>query len=215
MAQVKGRARTKADGDYHHGGLREALLAAALAMIDEQGPAAVSTREVARRLRVSHAAPARHFPDRATLLAEVAARAFEGFARALEEGAAGAANPRAALAGMGRAYVRFAIEHPGQVRLMFGPDLSQADVAPQHLLAASAHAYTVLEAAVRRVLGARASSEKVEAASFLAWAEVHGAATLWLDGPFRRGQPVRGAESAFLRLADAAVEAVTRTIAQM
>ena len=161
MGPRKAKARTKVDGDYHHGGLREALLAAALEMIDEQGPAAVSTRELARRLRVSHAAPARHFRIPASLLAEVAARAFEAFARALEEAAADASNPRAALTAMGQAYVRFAIRHPGHVRLMFGPELSHAEEAPPHLQEASARAYAVLESGVRRVLGGRASPEKI------------------------------------------------------
>ncbi len=65
------------------------------------------------------------------------------------------------------------------------------------------------------MLGARSSPEKVETAAFFAWAEVHGAATLWLDGPYRHREPTRVAEAAFLRLADAAIENVTRAIAQM
>ena len=78
MGPRKAKARTKVDGDYHHGGLREALLAAALEMIDEQGPAAVSTRELARRLRVSHAAPARHFPGSSQLARRGCGSSFRG-----------------------------------------------------------------------------------------------------------------------------------------
>src|SRR6266545_2647250 len=54
---------------YHHGDLRRALLAAAVAAIEERGPAAISLRDLARRANVSHAAPAHHFGDKAGLLA--------------------------------------------------------------------------------------------------------------------------------------------------
>jgi len=44
---------------YHHGDLRRALVQAAVEVIDEVGPAAVSVREVARRAGVTHAATRR------------------------------------------------------------------------------------------------------------------------------------------------------------
>src|SRR5688572_13013819 len=45
---------------YHHGALREALLAAGLDAIAASGPTGWSLRDVARRAGVSHAAPAHH-----------------------------------------------------------------------------------------------------------------------------------------------------------
>ena len=77
--------RRKRKDEYHHGDLRRALLDGALALIDEDGLGAVSTRALARRLGVSHAAPAHHFKDREALLAEVATEGFGHFTAALEE----------------------------------------------------------------------------------------------------------------------------------
>ena len=62
---------------YHHGDLRNALIAAALAAVEQDGPDAVSLRDLAQNLGVSRAAPYRHFEDRDALLAAVAARRFE------------------------------------------------------------------------------------------------------------------------------------------
>jgi AcrR family transcriptional regulator len=43
---------------YHHGDLRRALLDAAVEAIEGAGPAELSLRDLARRIGVSHAAPA-------------------------------------------------------------------------------------------------------------------------------------------------------------
>jgi AcrR family transcriptional regulator len=208
---------TKPAGRYHHHDLKGGLVAAGLEMLDEEGPSAVSTRALARRLGVSHAAPARHFPDRAALLAEVAAAAFEAFAVALEAGRAGAADggPLDALVGMGRAYVRFAVRHPGYLRLMFSHELPQLEVASERLTAAGARAYDVLVEGVRAALGPSATEERVQLGAFLCWSQSHGAATLWLDGPLRRSLPTRGGEAAFLRMADASSRALSRVLAAL
>src|SRR5271154_7271500 len=68
----------KAGGaSYHHGDLRRALVDAAAQLVSCCGPTAVSLREVARIVGVSHNAPYRHFPTREALLAAVAAYGFE------------------------------------------------------------------------------------------------------------------------------------------
>src|ERR1700709_2099096 len=71
---------------YHHGDLRDALIGAALEILEEGGLAALSLREAARRAGVSPMAPYRHFADKEALLAGVAAVGFERFADALRQG---------------------------------------------------------------------------------------------------------------------------------
>src|SRR5690606_10150801 len=93
---------------YHPGDLRAAIIATAITMAAEQGVAALSIRAIARRLGVSHAAPARHFANRSALLAGVAAAAFSLFSDELEKSARGATE-EARLSALGVAYVRFAL----------------------------------------------------------------------------------------------------------
>ena len=57
---------------YHHGNLRQALIDGALELIEERGVSALTLREVARRVGVTHAAPQRHFADRAALVDRIA-----------------------------------------------------------------------------------------------------------------------------------------------
>lgn len=105
---------------YHHGSLREALLARAEATVSERGLEALSLRELARDLGVSHAAPRRHFAGRQELLD---ALAESGFGRLGEEVAAAiaAAGDRFAdrFAAAAAAYVRFATDHDALLALMF------------------------------------------------------------------------------------------------
>jgi AcrR family transcriptional regulator len=85
---------------------------------------ALTLREVARRAKVSQAAPYHHFADKAELVSAIVQRGFEDFAGALRAGAdavGGSALQR--LTGMGLAYVRFAVSNPDLFPLLFRPEL--------------------------------------------------------------------------------------------
>src|SRR5215471_7186863 len=64
---------------YHHGNLKDALVAAALDLSAKKGPFGFTFAEAARWAGVSPAAPYRHFRDRDELVANVALRGFELF----------------------------------------------------------------------------------------------------------------------------------------
>jgi len=109
---------------YHHGNLREALLERAAEVVAECGVEALSLRALARDLGVSHAAPSRHFADRAALLAALAQAGFERVVEMVRAGAdAAGADPVARHRARGRSYVRFAIEHPALFRAMNHPEV--------------------------------------------------------------------------------------------
>jgi len=148
---------------YHHGDLRQALIASAVEAIAESGPATLSLRDLARRVGVSHAAPVHHFGDKAGLLTAVATEGYRLFGEALR-----AAGPD--LLDLGVAYVGFAIEHRAYFEVMFRPDLYRAD--DPALVAARARAGESLSAAVA----------DRDADRLAAWSIVHGLATLWLSG---------------------------------
>jgi AcrR family transcriptional regulator len=156
---------------YHHGDLRAAILAAAAEILEKEGLAALSLREVARRAGVSHNAPYRHFPERESLLAALAADGFALLAETQRE-AAGAQGLR----GMGEAYVRFALEHPQRFLLMFGGAV-QISKHPDLREVATRTFEGLSGALADRAAGARGASD----ASVAAWALVHGLAHLLMD----------------------------------
>ncbi|MEO4047105.1 TetR/AcrR family transcriptional regulator [Pseudomonas sp. CAU 1711] len=166
---------TSSDGrSYHHGDLRAALLQAAAQLLAEQGEAAISLREVARRAQVSHSAPYRHFADREALLAALATQGFaELLARMCHAGAGLDADAR--LAALGACYVRFALERRGLFRLMFAAPLERGR-HPELQQAAEALHRQLDEAVAELVAG------DTRIASLSAWSLVHGLAQLLLDG---------------------------------
>jgi AcrR family transcriptional regulator len=172
---------------YHHGDLRRAVLDASLALIAEQGAAALSLREAARLAGVTHGAPYHHFPDKAALLAAIAQEGFELLSKEMATAVAAAqARPDARLAAAGRAYVRFALRHPAHFRVMFRPELWQP---AQHTQAARAgdasHAQLValVDECRRHGLGTSIARDTL---MLLAWSTVHGLASLALDGPLTK-----------------------------
>jgi AcrR family transcriptional regulator len=138
---------------------KTAVLTAAGKLIEKEGLAGLSIREAARRAGVSHNAPYRHFRDRDSLLAGLAAEGFAQLEKALE-GRSGAA--------LGEAYVRFALTHPQRFRLMF----STAQARAMH--ERFAQAFTGLS--------------DPDTAAAAAWSLVHGLALLAIDGHLEKDE---------------------------
>ena len=169
---------TSARSTYHHGRLRPALIAAARALLDEGGAAAVGLREAARRVGVSPTATYRHFRDKDDLLAAVAAEGFREFGAALAQ----AGRSGEPLSAMGAAYVDFALARPGMFRLMFSPLIAKAELYPE-LRAASDEAFAQLRRGVKsRAAEGEGQGEGLDAAAIAAWSLVHGLSHLILDG---------------------------------
>ncbi|MGH3433808.1 MAG: TetR/AcrR family transcriptional regulator [Thermocrispum sp.] len=113
---------------YHHGDLRAALLDRAQVMLRERGADALSLRELARDLRVSHAAPSRHFKDKRALLDALAAAGFERLGSDLDRAAATQGGFDAKLRAVAMAYVAFAVRDAALLDVMYAgkhePDVS-------------------------------------------------------------------------------------------
>lgn len=202
----------KPRGRYHHGDLRSALVATALRIVAEEGVGALTLRDLARRLGVSHAAPAHHFPDRASLLVALAGEGFLRLGEALAEGAAAAGRGRGAkLLAAGRAYVAFALDHPGSFRVMFGPHVAELPRAPAPIARAAEGGYRVLEQAVEGLVGP--SDPRAAPLTFATWSLLHGSCTLFLDGLLTRQLPELAARAAFEAWVERALEALAEGIA--
>lgn len=184
MNTVKIPGKRPARRGYHHGDLRQALIAAAEALVVERGVDGFTLREAARRAGVSPAAPAHHFKDMRGLLTEVALLGFRDFADALESAdRRGGADPQARLREQGAAYVAFAMKFPGRFLLMFRHDKHDRDNA--EFVAQAKRAYRVLEDAVRAATGTPPDAAlDPEGQGFLlaTWSIVHGFAHLALGG---------------------------------
>ncbi len=161
----------RAKPTYHHGYLSGTILLAASELLEEQGVEGLRMRELARRVKVSHNAPYRHFPDRGSLLAALAADGFAQLGRAQQEASTGGG-----LKGMGEAYMCFALAQPQRFRLMFGGMVRIAAYPALREVATK-----VLDGLSSALSGEVAEAAGARDASIAAWAMVHGLANLMLD----------------------------------
>ncbi len=177
---------------YHHGALREAMIAAAEAVLAERGLGGFTLRECARRAGVSPAAPAHHFGNLTGLLTAIATLGFEDLSNAMEAAVALAqAEGGSRLAAIARAYVETALSNPGRFRVVFGQRGMDRDDPAFRAAATRAFAILVREVRLSRGLptslapGEKPAGQALAADLpdvLLAWSTVHGFSTLLIDG---------------------------------
>jgi len=164
--------------------LRQHVLTASLALIEEGGLDRLSMREVARKAGVSHQAPYHYFGDREAILAALAGAGFEKLGRALVRAAAGAGEPGKAVEAMGRAYVDFAIREPAYFQVMFRADAVPLDRYPEARRLED-EAFGCLVEGIDKAF-ADEPADMRRTIAIAAWAMVHGLATLILEGSLAR-----------------------------
>lgn len=176
---------------YHHGNLRQALVDAALKLVEDKGPTGFTLSEAAKQAGVTPAAVYRHFEGRDDLIAEAARQGFEIFGDLLDYAYdAGQPSALAAFERVGRAYLAFARKHPGHYIAMFESGISIQRTV--ELSAASARALGVLERAAEGLAERLPEDRRPPPQMFSAhiWAMSHGVVEL-----FARGAP--GTKSPF------------------
>jgi AcrR family transcriptional regulator len=151
--------------------LRDEVVGAATALIDETNdPAALTLRGIARRAGITAPSIYPHFADLAAIITAVLAASFNELGDAVQAALDRQDDPATSLIAAGRAYVRFAWEHPARYRLMF----AASGYAPN-----AAAAFALVEGAIRDCVAAGASaSDDPRTDTWLLWAALHGVATL-------------------------------------
>ncbi len=170
---------------YHHGNLRQALVEAALELIEKRGPTGFTLSEAAKRAGVTPAAVYRHFDGREDLIAEAARQGFEIFADLMEHAyQSGQPSALASFEATGRAYLAFARKYPGHYVAMFESGISINRTAELAMVAN--RALGVLEKAATDLSRHIPPDKRPPAAMFSAhiWAMSHGVVEL-----FARGAP--------------------------
>ncbi|KGF68023.1 hypothetical protein LL06_19110 [Hoeflea sp. BAL378] len=173
----------KTKDSYHHGDLRAALLKAAEAVLAETGVHGFSLRAVAKRVGVSHSAPAHHFGDAKGLLDALATEGFRRFLAAMEarQAAEPSGDPRARLHASGLGYLDFALGSPALFRLMFSDD--KPAPKSQQLADAAKASFLHLVDGVARLRGVSPYDNAAAMTDVMAiWSMVHGFSELFISG---------------------------------
>jgi len=170
---------------YHHGNLRQALLAAARRLLEAEGHSNLSLRKCADAVGVSATAPQNHFPNKAALLTALAA---EGYAeletymrKGIEDTTDRVARRNAALLG----YVAFAQDHPALYELMFARDRVSSN--DPELLRHVRACFAILSENSNGFGRVAGDAEKVAARQqMFLWSLVHGYSQLLTANRFKK-----------------------------
>lgn len=175
-----------ARSSYHHGRLRETLVAHGVLLLAQKGIEGLSLRTLARKAGVSPAAPYRHFKNAQALAEAIAA---EGFGRLRSAMLETMADPQLAertpLERIGFGYLRFAQRNPDHFQLMFSgrvcpdPELPESELHHAGQAAFQGLTETIVEAQRLGLLAADVSAAELTVVS---WCFIHGFATLTLAG---------------------------------
>jgi AcrR family transcriptional regulator len=153
---------------YHHGNLRDALLAASLDILAADGVEALSLRTIA---------PYSHFRDKEDLLAAIAETGFQKLALSMAERAAGAKTAEEKIERLIGAYIRFAQENKPLFSLMFGRELADLKRYPTLAMTAG-KSYALISAALAN---SAAPKEDVPFLTVAIWSLCHGLTTLIVE----------------------------------
>ncbi len=191
--------------NYHHGDLKEAIVASARTILNEQGADALSLRAIAADVGVSHMAPYAHFKNKKELFQAIAASGFDELADNMVASCQGLSKAQDLILAYGVAYVEFAIENPQLYRLMLGQvetggrrvqkikketdnnadiDISlSSPVVSSELEASSKRTFLLLQESFAKIYKNN-DEMKVKAQALGAWSMVHGMAALIIEGHF-------------------------------
>lgn len=163
--------------------LRDDIIAAAVALLDETGDErAVTLRAVARRIGITAPSIYRHFADQPGIMLAVVQQAFEELDAELRRTRDAADDdPRSRLFAVCTAYLDFARSRPGRYRTMFGglwmPDLETGSVTEADMHALGRSTLQLLADVLGECVGAGIATSNDPAADAVAlWVGLHGLA---------------------------------------
>lgn len=171
---------------YHHGDLRNALIAAAAELARSGGPDSVTIRAAARAVGVTPTAAYRHFAGHEDLLRAAKEKAMESLGAAMNaeltrvpETGDRVRRAVCAVAAIGRGYLDFAWAEPGLFRTAFSAGAGVIDFR------AARPFQRLVETMDELAEAGYLPAERRPMAEVSAWASVHGLAMLFLEGPLR------------------------------
>jgi AcrR family transcriptional regulator len=199
---------------FHHGNLRQALIEAAIALVEEGGPENVSLREAAKRTGVSSGAPFRHFTNRPALMTAVAEEAM----RRLRAGIDGALDqyaeedPLLRLREIGYAYLKWAVDNPAHFLVISDRRLIEFD-SSESLQNDNAHIQQIMSALLERAEARGYLRSERNAIPLAVRALSYGLARMHVDGHLPQwGVKRQGAVLAMKTVLDQFVEGIASDV---
>ena len=172
----------KAGTRYHHGDLKNALISASIAVIDEEGMEGLSIRHAVEKIGVSHAAPYRHFKNKEDLLVAVGVRCFGMLNDKINTAVKRFPNDQQAqFKALIKTYIKFAVDNPVFYRIMFGDYIKKKTGYPKFFEAYDNVFRNFVEMIKKSSTRKRTKRDLPEITALAVWSMVHGYSCLIID----------------------------------
>jgi len=172
---------------YHHGDLKNALIASGVDILSKDGVAGLSLRRVAQKAGVSHTAPYAHFADKQALIAAIST---EGFARLYDAIHAAArrraGHPAAQLVEAAWAYVKFALGDPDHFKVTMSGIVEREQDHPAFVTISQKTFALVLDLVKKCQAAGVLRDGPPELAAVGVWSMMHGLVSLLLENQISR-----------------------------
>ncbi len=165
---------------YHHGNVKEALIDAALRLIESNQQSAMSLRRLSREVGITPPAVYNHFADKEALMVAIKLRIYESFNAFFDQRLTGSDNPEQALKELCFAYYHFSRDYPAQFHFQFASAIPMDWTTSKHVKTAC-YCIDKVRAAVLGVYEKYqipCDQEAVVNATLLIWSQLHGIVTL-------------------------------------
>ena len=155
---------------YHHGNLKEELIACACRLCERDGYTKLSIRSLAKESGVSQTAPYRHFETKEALYASVATNGFKKLSKACHIDTKKNVTKKQ-LVEIGCRYIEFGLENANTYDLMFGTAVGNFADYPE-LLEAANKTYDNMRSSFSKL--ANDSEDIIAFKCLTLWSMVHG-----------------------------------------
>ena len=168
---------------YHHGDLKNALVAAGVEILAGEGLNAISLRNVAKKAGVSHSAPYAHFKDKQALLAAISTEGFKKLLTQLKSVVSQyKEQPEQLLPEACWVYYQFALQETNIFKMMFSGVLEKEKDYSDFVEVVQKTFQVVVEVVtICQTAGILQAGESQLTAMTL-WAQIHGMISLYLEG---------------------------------
>jgi AcrR family transcriptional regulator len=170
---------------YHHGNLRQTLLAAARQMIASEGIESLSLRKLADKVGVSRTAAYHYFDDKNDLLCAIASDGFRQWQQLVMQSEKENQTERQKFEQYLIKYMVFATHHPEEYELMFGRCIWKQSQSTKELqtIAHGTFQHQVDMMAYWQSIGLVKGDNPLRTAQII-WGTLHGIAKLFIDGVY-------------------------------
>ncbi len=168
---------------YHHGDLKNALIAAGIKILAKEGVSGLSLRKVARKAGVSHSAPYAHFPDKQSLIAAISTEGFKQLYSELDAAVLPySGDPQRQLMEGAWAYIQFALNNTDTFNIMFSGVLEKEKDYPAFVEISRKTFERLVEIVQACQQAGVLRQGPAEIMAVAVWGQLHGILSLTLEG---------------------------------